>query len=229
MSERREQRSQSVSNSGARQAQLSQVFAEFDVDQSGHIEAAELLALGRARRALGHKSGEWTREMNDRMIAKMAGPRTTQVSLLDFVSYFDRNLPTDDAAFAATIVQFLDVAEAVREKKEAGTWVNEYANPPEDDVSPDESSSSDSDAMGLEDLAPRPSMPRERDNMGPIERNTYVAAEHLEKANADLLSAKDAVQEWDIRAQRCHDEELDAQRSEEKVTGDQSSDMTLNA
>jgi len=91
------------------------------------VDAAELLALGRARRALGHKRGDWTKEMNDRMIARMAGEGSLSVTEGDFASYFDRTLASEDAAFAATIVEFLDVAHSLKEKKEEGTWVNEYA------------------------------------------------------------------------------------------------------
>ena len=48
----------------ARKSELLRVFEAFDLDQSGHVHANELKVLGEARRAIGHKTGEWTDEQN---------------------------------------------------------------------------------------------------------------------------------------------------------------------
>ena len=46
-----------------------------DLDRSGAVGEEELRVLGQARRKLGQKSGEWTKEMNQRLLQKMqAGP-----------------------------------------------------------------------------------------------------------------------------------------------------------
>ena len=47
------------------------VYREFDLDGSGEVGFDEMLALGKARRALGQKRGEWTEAMNERMMERM--------------------------------------------------------------------------------------------------------------------------------------------------------------
>ena len=56
-----------------RAALLQKVYNEFDLDGGGDVGAEELLELGRARRRLGQKSGEWT-EANNRALMQQIGP-----------------------------------------------------------------------------------------------------------------------------------------------------------
>ena len=56
---------------GTREHALALVFVEFDLDSSGCIQSAELLALGKARRALGQRPGQWTEEKNTRLIHRI--------------------------------------------------------------------------------------------------------------------------------------------------------------
>ena len=49
---------------------LRAVHKAMDLDNTGYIEAAELMLLGQARRKLGHKSGQWTEEQNQRLVGR---------------------------------------------------------------------------------------------------------------------------------------------------------------
>ena len=64
----------------------------------GDVGFEELLALGQARRRLGHKSGVWTHEQNLSLMNNMGAvedPASGQltVSETNFVSYFSDILP----------------------------------------------------------------------------------------------------------------------------------------
>merc|ERR1712072_609412 len=61
----------SGNSSRGRQQELRKIFRQFDLDDSGEIESAELMALGTARRSLGQKQGEWTEEKNARLVQNM--------------------------------------------------------------------------------------------------------------------------------------------------------------
>ena len=54
-----------------RAALLQKVYNEFDLDGGGDVGEEELLELGRARRRLGQKSGEWTPRANRALVRKM--------------------------------------------------------------------------------------------------------------------------------------------------------------
>ena len=56
-----------------RSARLTVLFQGFDMDGGGTIGSEELFQLGMARRELGQKSTEWTREANQKMITNMNG------------------------------------------------------------------------------------------------------------------------------------------------------------
>lgn len=114
---RSQSRSQSRAASPApgldRSVAMREVFDLFDLDLSGKIEREELLQLGIARRALGQKNGEWTDEMNDRLIAKLGGGSDGKVACDMFVHYFVSALAKLDAdEFAESIRQFKLAAES---------------------------------------------------------------------------------------------------------------------
>ena len=64
---------------------LQQVYREFDLDHGGDVGADELLALGKARRVLGQKPGEWTQEQNKRVLQRMNADKDGNVTLDNFV------------------------------------------------------------------------------------------------------------------------------------------------
>ena len=100
-----------------RESVLRTVFNEFDLDGSGDVGEEEMFALGRKRRALGQKSGEWTLEMNRQMLRNMGVNAHGLVSQDDFVSYFDQKLPRDPEMFAAEVERFLQCAYELRDTK----------------------------------------------------------------------------------------------------------------
>eukprot|EP00658_Telonema_sp_P-2_P078245 TRINITY_DN7287_c0_g1_i6.p1 TRINITY_DN7287_c0_g1~~TRINITY_DN7287_c0_g1_i6.p1 ORF type:complete len:465 (-),score=192.02 TRINITY_DN7287_c0_g1_i6:334-1728(-) len=93
-----------------RQEALLKVFKEMDDDDSGYVEAAELLLLGQARRKLGHKQGEWTVEKNDKMVAKMDKNGDGHISAEEFAAHFETILPRGTKEFDWVIQQFMQVA-----------------------------------------------------------------------------------------------------------------------
>jgi len=101
---------------------LSQVYKLFDIDGSGEVGFDEMLALGQARRRLGQKTGEWTTAQNERMMEKMGMNQNGDVTVKNFVHYFETNLASDAEEFAKIIEEFKVVAKAcatgIKEKKE---------------------------------------------------------------------------------------------------------------
>ena len=90
-----------------------------DLDGSGVMGAPELLALGQARRKLGHKSGEWTEAQNIAMMAKMGADKHGTITMGNFVEYFDEILPYNKDEFDKTIQQFISCARSISQKKRA--------------------------------------------------------------------------------------------------------------
>ena len=58
------------------------VFKLFDLDGNGTIESSEMMQLGEARRKLGQVSGTWDKAKNDKLMEKLGGGRSGQVSFL---------------------------------------------------------------------------------------------------------------------------------------------------
>ena len=99
---------------------LTSIHKVFDIDGSGTVDKVELLELGQARRSLGHKKGEWTKEMNDKLLKKIDRDGDGQVDANEFATYFADHLPKDRGTFDFTMDQFMEVAKAcARKKKEA--------------------------------------------------------------------------------------------------------------
>jgi len=75
-----------------------------------------MLALGKARRRLGQKAGEWTPENNQNMMRNM-GAVGGIVTESQFVTYFNRILSSDPETFAKTCNQFCTCAASLNDKK----------------------------------------------------------------------------------------------------------------
>ena len=93
-----------------RLAKLMHVFEEFDVHQSGAIEPGQLLELGKMRRSLGHRAGEWDETKNDKLIWKMDSDADGRISADEFCWYFEAALARDVNEFDEVVAQFLQVA-----------------------------------------------------------------------------------------------------------------------
>jgi len=65
----------------AREEALQAVYRAFDLDCNGDVGEEELLELGKARRALGQKQGEWTPAMNARVLMEIGADNAGHVSM----------------------------------------------------------------------------------------------------------------------------------------------------
>lgn len=106
---------------GWRQAELQRCFEAFDADSSGAVDVSELLLLGRMRRTLGQKPGEWTNEKNDRFIRALDPEGRNLIQAPRFVEYFNAKLPQDQQEFLRATRQFLQVAAAVQVMRHSGS------------------------------------------------------------------------------------------------------------
>ena len=102
---------------GDRQSALQAIYREFDIDGDGQVGGAELLLLGRMQRRPGHKDGEWTVEMDDRLLRRMGVSRNGNMSKRNFVQHFDSSLPTDSTDFKQIVKRFMECAQTCRKKK----------------------------------------------------------------------------------------------------------------
>jgi len=113
---------------------LETIYRIFDLDESGQVGFEEMLALGQARRSLGQKKGDWTREMNQRMMERMNADDEGMISLRNFADFFEAALPIDETIFQETIKQFQSCAETCNMKKTDNTHGEPQPRPatPED-------------------------------------------------------------------------------------------------
>ena len=109
---------QSARRTELRQVQLRQVHRAMDSDQSGYIEAPELLLLGRARRATGQRSGEWTEAMNSRMMDQMDTTRDAKINADEFADFFEQRLGDESWQFEESIQQFMEVAAKCKKQQQ---------------------------------------------------------------------------------------------------------------
>ena len=94
----------------ARVQKLVKVFDVFDLDGSGSIESRELLQLGQMRRRLGQKQGEWSEDMNARLVQKMDANGDGLISASEFSEHFEQALPSPSSEFNVILRQFMQVA-----------------------------------------------------------------------------------------------------------------------
>merc|ERR1712195_415720 len=106
-----------VRESEQRQASLVKVYEEFDLDGGGDVGEHELLLLGQTRRKLGQKGGEWTKEMNDKLMRKIGTDGFGNIPSKCFAKHFDAALPNDTDEFEKIIEQFIACAHACRSSK----------------------------------------------------------------------------------------------------------------
>lgn len=99
-----------------REKKLKQVFQAFDLNSDGTIGADELLVLGQQRRKLGQKSGEWTKEMNNRLMKKLDTSGDGRVQMREFIDFFDEQLPSAKPQFNHHCDAFLQVAHSLQEQ-----------------------------------------------------------------------------------------------------------------
>ena len=97
----------------ARRVKLREVFELFDLDGSGEVESGEMLQLGKMRRELGQKSGDWDGEKNDQMVRQLDLDGNGAVSCSEFVAHFDGDLPVEPEDFKDTLSQFIAVGRSV--------------------------------------------------------------------------------------------------------------------
>ena len=100
-----------------KQAALRKVYREFDLDGGGGVGEDELLMLGQARRKMGQKGGERTKEMNDKLMKRMGVDNNGSVSETNFVEYFDGALSMESSAFNMAMVQFMESAKECSQLK----------------------------------------------------------------------------------------------------------------
>ena len=102
-----------------RKPALQAVYREFDIYGDGSVGGPELLLLGRMRRQLRQKGGEWTAQKNDRLLKRIGAGTNGNLSELNFVQHFNSTLPADKEEFEQLIEQFMQCARAYRKRKMA--------------------------------------------------------------------------------------------------------------
>ena len=100
-----------------RTAALQAVYREFDLYGDSSVGGAEILLLGRMRRQLGHKGGEWTVEMNARLMERMGADTNGDLSEFKFVQHFNSTLPAEQEDFEQIINQFMECARVCRKRR----------------------------------------------------------------------------------------------------------------
>ena len=101
----------------ARLHKLSSVFKVFDLDKSGAIESIELLQLGKMRRQLGQKCGDWNEAKNAKLVKKMDANADGTVSDPEFSDFFEKSLSKIPEEFEVIVEQFFQVAQVCRQRK----------------------------------------------------------------------------------------------------------------
>lgn len=90
-----------------RLAVLGHVFAAFDTDGSGAVEAKELLQLGELRQQLGQVGRSWSPQKNLRLIQKMDKDESGCVEQHEFIRHFQAAMEENgDEEFMASMLDF---------------------------------------------------------------------------------------------------------------------------
>ena len=98
-------------------SKLTEVFAVFDLDNSGAIDSPELLELGRTKGKTGETvwdnvgmDGVWDEEKNARLFYQMDLDQDGKISRAEFVTHFEPALPKNMTAFDLAIQVFMETA-----------------------------------------------------------------------------------------------------------------------
>merc|ERR1712166_604211 len=97
-----------------RSALLKDVFAAFDVDGDGFVDAGELMQLGAARQQLKQEGRKWTEAKNRVLVKTLDTNKDGAVSRDEFVRGFDGATPQDMEAFGGLMMEYEAVARWVR-------------------------------------------------------------------------------------------------------------------
>ena len=102
-----------------RSRNLSALFALFDPDGTGSMDARRLLLIGRARRALGHKHALWSPEASNKLMESIGADSLSnegRVTEAEFVEYFSESLPVGKEDFGKVIDELRDVATYLKDR-----------------------------------------------------------------------------------------------------------------
>ena len=102
-----------------RETKLAEVFALFDLDGNGSVEAQELMVLGLRRRELGHVDGGWSEKQNEKLVQAMDTNGDGKIQQSEFCQYFSQALALDTAKFENVITQFKEVAQSCKPNVDA--------------------------------------------------------------------------------------------------------------
>lgn len=143
----------------SRNKALSDVFHAFDYEgDNDGISEDELLMLGKARRQLGQKKGEWNREMTARLMTRIGTDHQGHIPEAKFVRYFEANLPREPSLFNQTVADFQECAKLCAQKRRERQQPPAPAPAPK--PSPPRARPGPSQPMDRTDLEPTPSPTR---------------------------------------------------------------------
>ena len=97
-----------------RMSALDEVYHKFDLDGDGELTSDELLVLGQARRKLGQKSGQWTEQANEALVASIGLNSSGGIVKERFVKHFSESLPGQQLQFDREIQQMSRCADVLR-------------------------------------------------------------------------------------------------------------------
>ena len=111
----------------SRKHKLKEIFQAFDLDGNGSVGSQELLKLGKARRTMKQKGGEWTEKQNQAMMKRLDKDGNGKVGEAEFVAFFDDSLPPSQPDFDEIMDQFMSVANSVNQ-----VGISPTRSPPKD-------------------------------------------------------------------------------------------------
>ena len=165
-----------------RLSKLSKVFVEFDLDDDKSIQASELLQLGKMRRTLSQKCGDWDEAKNERLVKKMDVNGDGLISDSEFATHFQRALPKDMKQFDTVVDQFMQVAKACRAAKQGSRKLGKDRSP--------------SPSASVNRRSPSPSVSRTREPpppSAPASRRSGAAAADVPKKYSEEKRAAEAA------------------------------------
>ena len=114
---KRASRVEATGSAGHRESLLSRVFDAFDMDGRGQLKKKDFLALGKARRLLGYKKGEWNEYDANLLFTKMDSDRNGMLEKREFLFGFKTSIVGDFNDVQRRMNEFLRAANLVREER----------------------------------------------------------------------------------------------------------------